>query len=68
MITTDGIWFKDEHGRTLMLRGVNLGGSTKVPFKPNGATWNKASHGIAEGVYEHRNVVSDSGSGSLNQP
>jgi len=30
-IKTDGIWFKDEHGRTLILRGVNLGGSTKVP-------------------------------------
>jgi hypothetical protein len=28
---TEGIWFKDEQGRTLMLRGVNLGGSTKVP-------------------------------------
>ncbi len=50
MITTDGIWFKDEHGRSLLLRGVNLGGSTKVPFTPNGATWNKA------GFYDHRRV------------
>ncbi len=50
MIRIKGPWFKDEHGRTLILRGVNLGGSTKVPFRPNGATH------IREGFYDHRNV------------
>ena len=49
MIKTDGIWFKDEHNRTLLLRGVNLGGSSKVPY-PNGATY------IREGFFEHCNV------------
>ena len=33
-----------------MLRGVNLGGSTKVPFRPDGATH------IREGFFDHRNV------------
>jgi hypothetical protein len=50
MIRTDSGQFKDEHGRTLMLRGVNLGGSSKVPFQPNGATYRR------EGFFDHRNV------------
>ncbi len=47
MIKTDGITFKDEHNRTLLLRGVNLGGGSKVPY-PNGATY------IREGFFEHQ--------------
>jgi len=50
MIKLDGQFFRDEYGRTLLLRGVNLGGSSKVPAEPNGATWN------IDGFYDHRNV------------
>jgi hypothetical protein len=46
----DGIWFKDDAGRTLILRGTNLGGSTKVPMTPDGATW-RSDH-----FYDHHNV------------
>jgi hypothetical protein len=49
-IATKGNRFVDEYGRTLLLRGVNLGGSTKVPSRPDGATWN------AEGFFNHRDV------------
>ena len=50
MIHLDGSNFKDEKGRTLILRGVNLGGSSKVPARPDGATWKR------DGFYDHRNV------------
>src|ERR1700720_2588242 len=32
-VHTEGATFKDAAGRTLILRGVNLGGSSKIPFR-----------------------------------
>lgn len=50
MIKTKGPWFIDEAGRTLLLRGVNLSGSSKVPVKPDGATYR------SEGFFDTKNV------------
>lgn len=50
MVAIKGNNFIDQYGRVLHLRGVNLGGSSKVPCMPDGATWNK------QGFYQHRNV------------
>lgn len=48
MLYSDGPWFKDAHGRTMLLRGGNLGGSTKVPI-------GLPSH-VREGFFNHRAV------------
>jgi len=49
-IHTKGAHFVDDLGRRVMLRGVNLSGSSKIPYSPPGATY------ILDGFFNHRSV------------
>src|SRR6266446_2911791 len=61
MISIEGSRFKDESGRTLLLRGINLGGSSKIPFSRDHDVLDKSalySEGLlySDGFFEHRDV------------
>jgi hypothetical protein len=49
-IHAHGSHFVDDLGRRVMLHGINLSGSSKVPFTPDGATY------IRDGFFDHRTV------------
>ncbi|KAF1806066.1 glycoside hydrolase superfamily [Mucor lusitanicus] len=52
-IKHSGQWFKDTHGRTLLMRGINVCGSSKLPTKPYpGSTHLYDDHLF----WDHRNV------------
>src|SRR5690349_4633232 len=54
-ITTRGSWFVDRTGRTMILHGINVSGSSKIPFTPR-----LASH-LKENFYESAYSVSFTG-------
>lgn len=52
-IKHSGQWFKDTHGRTLLMRGINVCGSSKLPTKP----YPGSTHLYDDNLFwDHRNV------------
>ncbi|CAO3622527.1 unnamed protein product [Cunninghamella blakesleeana] len=47
-----GRWFKDDMGRTLLIRGINVCGSSKLPTQP----YIGSTHVYEESFWDHTNV------------
>lgn len=48
---SNGRYFKDQHARSLLIRGCSVSGLNKLPTEPNGFTH------LADGFFDHETVT-----------